>query len=183
MKNRYQWVVVASVVGVFAGGLAVATLLSPDFFLVAEGADAPAFTAERLGTGEEVGLDAYRGKVVLLNIWATNCPPCVEEMPSLQRLHEAMSDEEDFVVVAVSTDVIGSDQVHEWTTERGLTFDILHDRSGRIARDYQTTGIPETFVIDRTGLIVRKVIGAREWDDPVERAVINRALRSGSLDL
>ncbi len=175
MKDKPQWIAVGIVVATMFGLLTVATLVSGDMFLVAEGSDAPSFEAARLSGPDTLSLENFSGKVVLLNIWATNCPPCVEEMPSLQRLHDAMGSDE-FSVVAVSTDVIGRSRVLDWVTERDLTFEILHDASGTIDRDYQITGLPETFLIDRNGVIIRKVIGAREWDNEFERGMIQRAL-------
>jgi peroxiredoxin len=69
-----------------------------------------------------------------------------------------------------------SSVVNAFVRELGLTFDILHDRSGRIKRSYQTTGVPESFVIDRHGVIVKKVIGAAQWDAPVNQILIGRLL-------
>jgi cytochrome c biogenesis protein CcmG/thiol:disulfide interchange protein DsbE len=177
MKDRSQWITVGTAMLAIAGILVIGLLNSGELFLIAEGSEAPPFAAADVATGETLNLEAYEGKVILLNIWATNCPPCVHEMPSLQRLHEAMADTDDFVIVAVSTDLTSREHVLDWINERDLTFEVLHDRSGKVERDYQTTGLPETFIIDRSGVIIRNVIGAREWDDAVERALIDRALR------
>jgi peroxiredoxin len=79
-------------------------------------------------------------------------------------------------IVAVSVDTQESALVERWVNERGLTFDVLHDKRGRIMTDYQATGWPESFIIDREGLIVRKIWGPAEWDDPAEVAVFRRLL-------
>ena len=158
------------------GLLAIATIASGwimrnHFAPVGPGTVAPEFTAVDL-EGREVSLSELRGEVVLLNIWATWCPPCREEMPSMQRLHEQLGSE-GLRIVAVSIDA-GSGlldrggrkggNVRAFVREHELTFDIWHDPKGEIQRVFQTTGVPESFVIDRNGLIVRKVAGATEWD-------------------
>jgi peroxiredoxin len=82
----------------------------------------------------------------------------------------------DFQVLAVSVDVVDSTVVNAFVKQLGLTFDVLHDRQGEISQQYQTTGVPESFVIDRHGVIVKKVIGAAEWDGPVNDVLIRRLL-------
>jgi len=82
----------------------------------------------------------------------------------------------DFQVLAVSVDVVDSTEVNSFVKQLGLSFDVLHDRVGKISRQYQTTGVPESFVIDRHGVIVKKVIGAAEWDGPVNDVLIRRLL-------
>ena len=79
-------------------------------------------------------------------------------------------------IVSVSVDEQGDSVVAAFARELGLSFDILHDRSGAIQRTYQTTGVPESWVIDRDGVIVKKVIGPSEWDGPVNEALIRRLI-------
>jgi peroxiredoxin len=77
----------------------------------------------------------------------------------------------------VSVDqVLDAEAVRRWTEERGFTFTILQDRSGRIQQTYQTTGEPESFVLDKRGVIVKKVIGAIAWDHPAQKALFRRLL-------
>jgi cytochrome c biogenesis protein CcmG, thiol:disulfide interchange protein DsbE len=133
------------------------------------GALAPEYAAVTLD-GDSVRLSDLRGQVVLLNVWATWCTPCVREMPALQRLHE-MLEPRGLAVVAVSVDAEGSafggdNDVRSFVEEFGLTFTVLRDASGRIESAFGVPGLPMTFVIDRDGRIQRKVLGAREWDDP-----------------
>lgn len=116
-------------------------------------------------TGESVRLQDYRGKVVFLNIWATWCGPCREEMPSMEKLYQALKDY-DFEILAVSIDSQGADVVAPFAKKFNLTFPILLDRDGVTGRIYGTTGVPETFIIDKRGVIVSKVIGYRDWSDP-----------------
>ncbi len=129
----------------------------------------------RLPSGQPAKIEDYRGKVVLLNIWATWCAPCKVEMPSMEHLHRKLAGI-DFRLVAVSVDEEDSTVVDKFVKDLGLTFEILHDRDGSIRRIYQTTGVPESFVIDRDGVIVKKVIGAADWDAPVNENLIRRLL-------
>ncbi len=175
MVSRSQWFIVSGIVVVLAGLLGAGLAFSPDLFLVAAGSNAPNFVANRVRTGDLVTLDEYRGNVMVLNIWATWCGPCEREMPSLERLHRSLGPE-GLLIVAVSVDESGSEHVLEWVEERSLTFEILHDPTGKIGRSYQTTGLPESFIINRHGVIVKKEIGALEWDSPNQEAFIRRLL-------
>ena len=93
----------------------------------------------------------------------------------MQRLQERFKDT-DFRVVAVSVDQDRSAVVREFARELGLTFDILHDPTGEIQRVYRTSGVPESWVLDRSGTIIKKVIGATEWDNPVNVALVQALL-------
>jgi cytochrome c biogenesis protein CcmG, thiol:disulfide interchange protein DsbE len=150
---------------------------------VVPGRSAPNFTAFDLQGSPKTMAD-YRGKVLLLNVWATWCPPCQEEMPSMERLYREI-DHPDFEILAVSVDAAfgsrdsfgrpGGD-LQSFGEDMGLTFTILHDPSGKIQQTYQTTGIPESFVVDRGGTIIKKVAGATAWDAPVNVDLIRRLL-------
>lgn len=142
---------------------------------VTVGQPAPAYATRTL-QGDSASIAALRGDVVLLNIWATWCAPCREEMPSIQALHERFADD-GLRVVAVSIDQPGFERtIVEFARELALTFEILHDATGRIQRAYQTTGVPETFVIGRDGVILRKQIGHADWNSPGNRALIAQML-------
>jgi peroxiredoxin len=142
------------------------------------GAEAPSYAAATLA-GDTLRLDDLRGRVVLLNVWATWCIPCVEEMPALQRLHDRL-EQEGLSVVAVSVDAgspgNGDADVSSFVDRFGLTFTVLRDASGRIEDAFGVAGLPTTFVIDRNGRIHRKVLGAREWDDPTLASEIQSLL-------
>lgn len=141
------------------------------------GADAPSYAAATLD-GDTLQLDALRGRVVLLNVWATWCAPCIEEMPALQRLHEQLAPR-GLSVVAVSVDVVSprtDADVLSFIDQFGLTFTVLRDASGRIEDAFGVAGLPTTFVIDRNGRIQRKVLGARDWDDPALASEIESLL-------
>ncbi len=172
---RRQWTTVIGLVMAVVFGLAVVAKIRPQIDLLGVGSRAPQFRAVDLATGRRVSLADYRGQVILLNIWATWCLPCRIEMPSMERLHRRLSGT-DFRIVAVSVDQDDPEVVTTFARDLGLTFGILHDRSTDIQRIYQTTGVPESFVIDREGVIVKKVIGPTEWDGPVNETLIRRLL-------
>ncbi|MDA1001657.1 MAG: TlpA disulfide reductase family protein, partial [bacterium] len=117
--------------------------------------------------GGPIALEDMRGKTVLINIWATWCPPCIEEMPSIQNLYETMKKKGvPFEVLAVSIDALGGDAVQKFVDRFGLTFPILLDPRGRIKRLYRTTGVPESAIVAPDGRLVKRIIGARKWDAP-----------------
>ncbi len=129
-----------------------------------EGNPAPDFTFPDLD-GKEVSLSDFRGKVVLVNIWATWCPPCRDEMPSMQKLYERFKGE-DFEILAVSIDTDGREAVAPFMQQMNLTFPALLDPEEKIRSLYRITGVPESFIIDRNGILVQKVIGPRDWATP-----------------
>ena len=129
-----------------------------------KGAKAPDFTLPGLD-GKMVSLADQKGKVVFLNIWATWCPPCVDEMPSMEKLHQQLKGEE-FRILAVSIDKNGAEAVLPFMKKHNLSFTALIDSKESLKYKYQTTGVPETFIIDRNGIIVEKVIGPRNWATP-----------------
>ncbi len=174
-SSRGQWIAVGIIMTLLVGALGVGMLLNEDIAQVTTGAEAPEFNAVNLATGDSVTLADYRGEVVLLNLWATWCGPCRWEMPSMERLYRELSPA-GLKIVAVSVDQVSGEEVLDFANELGLTFDVLHDRSGQIEIDYQTTGLPETVILDRDGVIVHKSIGPVEWDDPVQRERFRRLL-------
>ena len=129
-----------------------------------KGVPAPNFILPDLD-GKMVSLSDYKGKVVFLNIWATWCPPCVEEMPSMEKLYQELKGEP-FEILAVNIDASGAKAVLPFMTENKLSFPALMDPKGDIKSLYQTTGVPESFIIDEEGIIVEKIMGPRDWDSP-----------------
>lgn len=129
-----------------------------------EGNPAPDFTFPDLD-GRQVSLSDFRGKVVLVNIWATWCPPCRDEMPSMQKLYERFKGE-DFEILAVSIDAEGREAVAPFMQQMNLTFPALLDPEEKIRSLYVITGVPESFIIDRNGILVQRVIGPRDWATP-----------------
>lgn len=125
------------------------------------GNPAPDFTLPSL-VGNPVRLSNYRGKVVFLNFWATWCPPCREEMPSMESLYQRLKGR-DFEMLAVSIDTKGADRVQSFVATYALTFPVLLDPNKKIYRLYGLTGVPETFIIGKNGDIMLKTIGPRDW--------------------
>jgi len=173
MTSRQQWVAIASGAMALVFVVALVIKIRPQMNLLEVGSRAPDFHAVDLATGRATTLADYQGKVILLNIWATWCQPCRVEMPAIERLHQRLGGR-DFQIVSVSIDADGDSVVAAYARDLGLTFQILHNQSGDIQQIYQTTGVPESFVIDRDGIIVKKVIGAAEWDGPVNETLIER---------
>ena len=171
-----QWTVVLVVVAALLLGAAALTRFAGDVARVEVGAKAPEFRLPDLATGDTVSLgERYGGKVTLVNVWATWCVPCREEMPSMETLYRELGPK-GFAIAAVSIDEGPAEDVQAFAQELGLTFDILHDRSTRIQQTYQTTGVPESFLLNREGIIVKRVIGAHDWSSPVNRALVERLL-------
>jgi len=127
-----------------------------------EGFSAPAFNLDLLDAEDSTSmatLSDYRGQVVMINFWATWCPPCREEMPAIQAVFEDYK-EQGFIVLAVNTTFQDNElEVNDFVLEYNLTFPILLDRSGEVSRQYQLRGLPSTYFIDRKGVIQAVVVG------------------------
>jgi peroxiredoxin len=175
---RQQWVIVGVIVLLLAATLAAAThFLGDELFPIAVGMDAPPITGKTLDSVPRAkSLADYKGKVVLLNIWATWCGPCREEMPSMEKLYKEFASQ-GLVIVAVSVDDPGTEQqIRDFVKEFGLTFEILHDPDKKTAQRYQVTGYPESFIIGREGTIRRKVFAAADWSSETNRTLIRELL-------
>jgi peroxiredoxin len=126
---------------------------------------APNFTLSGLD-GKTVQLDDYKGKVVLLNIWATWCPSCVEEMPSMEKLYKELKGEY-FEILTISIDESGAQTVVPFMQKYKLTFPTLLDPGGKtVQRLYRVTGVPESFLVDKEGNIAQVIIGPTDWAAP-----------------
>ncbi len=122
---------------------------------------APDFTFPDMD-GKPVSLSQFRGKVVFLNIWATWCGPCRIEMPDMEKLYRKFK-KEDLVILAVSIDRLGEPVVKPFVKELELTFPILLSPDGRVQRIYMVNALPSSFIIDKSGRVVTRVVGARNW--------------------
>ncbi len=111
-----------------------------------------------------VALNQFRGQVVVLNFWATWCPPCVEEMPSLVEMQRRMK-AKGVTVVAVSIDV-DENAYHQFIKQHGVNLLTVRDPGQKTPALYGTRGWPETYIIDRSGVTRRKFIGAVDWTEP-----------------
>jgi cytochrome c biogenesis protein CcmG/thiol:disulfide interchange protein DsbE len=171
-----QWILVGAVVsGLVVGGAALAKF-GRDVDRLEVGSRAPDFRAIDLATGDSVSLhERYRGSVTLVNVWATWCAPCRVEMPSMEQAYQSMAPY-GFKIAAVSIDEGDPEDVRAFGRELGLSFDLLQDRSTKVVETYQTTGVPESFLLDRNGILVKRIIGPHDWNSPVNRALIQRLL-------
>ena len=183
MSINRQWAGVGIVLTLIAALVGAGWLLRDRFMPIGVGSAAPRFEATTLA-GDPIDLTHLRGKVVLLNVWATWCEPCREEMPAMQALYEDYASK-GLEIVAVSIDAptglrdrggrLGGN-VAAFAEDMGLTFPIWLDPSGKIYQTYRMTGVPESFVIDQFGDIVTKRIGAWDWNSPERRAFFDRLL-------
>lgn len=118
------------------------------------------------GAGKSISLASFRGKVVLLNVWATWCPPCREEMPTLDRL-QARIGGEDFVVLPLSIDAAGVTAITDFYAETGIKhLGAYIDPPGAAMDALGILGIPATLLIDRQGREIGRMLGPAEWDSP-----------------
>jgi peroxiredoxin len=125
--------------------------------------------------GKPIGLSGYRGKVVMVHFWATWCPPCVEEMPTLDALYRAMKGK-DLEVLAISADEDGAGAVTAFMRKNKLTLPVLFDPGGTVASSYGTFRLPETYIVDREGVVRYKEIGARDWSVPESAAIVRNII-------
>jgi thiol-disulfide isomerase/thioredoxin len=126
--------------------------------------------------GGRVRMDDFAGQVVVLNFWATWCPPCVREMPSLDRLQAALRDE-GLAVVAVSLDRGGVEVIKPFVDKLGLVeMGLYWDANSALAKAYGITGLPTTFIIDKQGRIVGALQGSAEWGSPEAVALVRHYL-------
>ena len=136
---------------------------------------APDFALSDL-EGRAVRLSALRGKVVLVNLWTTWCPPCREEMPSMERLYQRLRGR-GVEMLAVSQDEPDArSTVEAFVREVGVTFPVLLDPRREAGEAYGVWGYPETFIVDREGRIVERVVGPRVWDSPGQIAALEGLL-------
>lgn len=180
MTARQQWSVVFGIVVLLGVALFGAThYLGDELFPVAVGMEAPPMQGTTLvGPKRVKTLADYKGKVVLLNVWATWCGPCREEMPSMEKLYREFGPQ-GLEIVAVSVDDPGSDKtILQFAKEYGITFEILHDPDKVTAKHYQITGYPESFIIGKEGTIRRKVFAAADWSSETNRVLIRELLGS-----
>lgn len=121
---------------------------------------APDFSLQ--DSDRKVALSQFRGQVLVLNFWATWCPPCIEELPSLMDLQQRERDK-GVVVLGVSIDEDG-DAYHRFLKQNGVNFLTIRDPEQKVSSIYGTTGWPETYIIDRQGIVRRKIVGPANWN-------------------
>ncbi|MDO8432909.1 MAG: TlpA disulfide reductase family protein [Candidatus Binatus sp.] len=183
ISNRTLYIVAAFVI---VAGLMLVWLSGPRVNRVAGlGSEAPVaagnkaadFKLEALD-GRSVSLESLRGKVVFLNLWATWCGPCRQEMPSMETLYDGFKNNHDFVMLAVSQDTRGRAAVAPYVEKNGYHFTILLDPENKVGESYDLAGVPETFIIDRGGRIVAHHMGAFDWSRPDVKDALQQLLDS-----
>ena len=186
MTARQQWSVVLGIVVLLVLALFGAThFIGDELFPVSVGMQAPPVQGTTIvGPKRVKTLADYKGRIVLLNIWATWCGPCREEMPSMEKLYREFGPQ-GLEIVAVSVDDPGAEKtIQQFAKEFGITFEILHDPDKITATHYQVTGYPESFIIGKEGTIRRKVFAATDWSSDANRALVREllgnAMRSAS---
>jgi peroxiredoxin len=128
--------------------------------------------------GQVVRLSQLKGKVVMLNVWTTWCPPCRKEMPTMETLYRRLKGA-DFVMLAASQDIDGQTTVLPYVKEGGFTFPVLLDVRGEVGKKYGVTGYPETFIIDRQGNVVYHHIGYNDWAQAAMETALRRLIDQG----
>jgi cytochrome c biogenesis protein CcmG, thiol:disulfide interchange protein DsbE len=178
MTGRQQLAIACVVIGV-TGAIAYGATryLRKELFPVELGTKAPDFKAYTLDSlPRQKTLADYRGKVLMINVWATWCLPCRVEMPSIEALNKEYAPK-GLKIVAVSIDDPGTDStIRAFVKQYGLTFEVLHDPQGKISEAYDITGYPETFIVGKDGVIRRKLMSATNWNAPEARALVDRLL-------
>jgi cytochrome c biogenesis protein CcmG/thiol:disulfide interchange protein DsbE len=144
--------------------------------VITSGDRAPEFRLKTI-EGGSVSLADLRGKVVMVHFWATWCPPCVEEIPTLDKLYRALGGKE-FLLFAVSEDEGGAGAVASFMQQNKLNLPVLLDTGGDVARLYGTYKLPETYIIDRQGVVRYKAIGPRDWTHPSNWQVLQKILEA-----
>lgn len=137
---------------------------------------APSFVLKDL-QGKEVSLKDFRGKVILLNFWATWCVPCQWEMPEMDKLYQTFKDQ-GFVVLAIALDAEGAQTVGPFVRKQKLTYPVLLDTELKVARQYRILGPPTTFLIGREGELIGVTLGPKEWAGEPAKALVRHLLQS-----
>lgn len=138
---------------------------------------APDFTLKDL-KGTQVTLKNFKGRVVFLNFWATWCPPCRREMPSMERLYKQLKDR-DFTMLAVDMQE-SEKRVRAFISEFSLSFPVLLDLNGDISSLYGIVGLPTTYIIDREGKIIGKAVGPRDWSSQESKQLFQSLLKKSA---
>jgi peroxiredoxin len=184
-ERRRDWLIASAFVVVIVG-LVVAGWLGREPAPLAAGEPAPALRLPLID-GDTADLFEYRGRVVVVNIWATWCPPCVTELPSMQRAYEAYADR-GLEIIAVAVDARPGERqpdgrivgvVSEFADRFGLTFDVALDPTGGTERLLGVSYLPTTLLVDRQGRIRAREVGGRYWDTEPYVEMIESLLAEG----
>lgn len=138
-----------------------------------KGQPSPNFTLTDI-KGKNWQLSDQHGKVVFINFWATWCPPCIQELPSMEALSKRMSNTSFQMLTIMYNDrpELGQSMVNK----SGYTFPVLIDSDSSVAKEYGLTGVPETYIVDRQGILREKFIGPYDWTSPAALEMLNKYL-------
>ncbi|MBI5074107.1 MAG: TlpA family protein disulfide reductase [Nitrospirae bacterium] len=142
---------------------------------VAEGTRAPKLDVVDVRSGQTVDISQLKGKVIFVNFWATWCPPCREEMPSIEALHRDLQKNGAFLMVTILYKDDAKTAL-DYMGANGYTFPLFTDHGGASAKRYGVTGVPETYLIDKKGALRKRVIGPADWNSAEAKALINSLL-------
>jgi cytochrome c biogenesis protein CcmG/thiol:disulfide interchange protein DsbE len=142
---------------------------------IAVGLPAPDFLVTDIVNGQRISSAELKGKVLFVNFWASWCEPCKEEMPSLESLYREVMSQKDFRMVTIlyrdsPSNALGYMKVN------GYTFPVYTDMRESSSKDFGVTGVPETYIVDKKGILRRRVIGGADWNSPDEKGLINSLL-------
>jgi peroxiredoxin len=136
---------------------------APDFYLVDS-------------NGKRISLKDFKGKVVILHLWATWCKPCETEFPEFEKMYQGLNQDAVFLPIAIDTNAVQKD-IDEFAKKHGASFPVYLAREGNVTNRYWTWGVPVTYFIDKNGLIAGRVIGPRRWGDKSIIELINSLLK------
>jgi peroxiredoxin len=170
----FLWIMVLAVVLLVVGYIALNKQEGNK--IIVSGDRAPEFRLSALD-GRSVNLSDLRGKVVMVHFWATWCPPCVEEIPTLAKLYPQFAGA-DFEMLAVSVDEGGANAVSAFMLKNNLQVPVLLDPDRATANHYGTFKFPETYIVDRKGVVRYKMIGPRNWMDPESIQILKSIIAS-----
>ena len=142
---------------------------------VSEGLQAPALEIRDTVTGQKVDIAQYKGRVLFVNFWATWCPPCREEVPSIEALHRELTGDRRFALITILYKDTEK-PAYDYMKANGYTFPVFADHDGTTSSRYKVTGVPETYLVDKKGILRKKIIGALDWNAADARAFINALL-------
>jgi peroxiredoxin len=144
--------------------------------VITSGDRAPEFRLQKLDGGY-VSLADLHGKVVMVHFWATWCPPCVEELPLLDRLRQSPLGK-DLEMLAVNEDGDGTAALVSFVKQNKVSLPVLLDAGSEVARTYGTFKLPETYIVDRQGVVRAKAIGPWDWNDPANMQTLRNIIEA-----
>ncbi len=167
--------IASGVIGLYLSG-SFETSRSGDVAQIQIGQTAPDFELSDK-SGKRYSLSSLRGKVVLVNFWATWCPPCRAEMPSMEQLYKNYGRDGGLELLAINVEPEGPDIIDEFSKEYPHSFPVVFDLDATVQEKYGVFKFPETFIIDKNGIIVERVIGAIDWTEPDVLSYLNKLLQ------